>query len=64
MKKLPPDDRPKWYDDLKVTFCGVEYTAEEYRKLCEREMSFGFGFVTPHWSKDPTYFKICKKVER
>lgn len=51
-KKMEVDKRPKWSDDLTVRYRGREYTAEEYRVLCEETLAMD---MSPHWKHDPSY---------
>jgi hypothetical protein len=52
MKRPKPDNRPSWRDDLKITYRGEEYSADEWQKMCQRAIDTD---LTPIYKNDPTY---------
>ncbi len=51
-RRIKPDTRPHWNDDLKISFRGVLYTADEWQKMCARAIATD---MTPNYKNDPTY---------
>ena len=52
-KRQLADTRPRWNDeDLTVRYNGRDYSAEEYRQLCERCLPID---LSPNWRDDPSY---------
>ncbi len=60
-RRVEKDTRPKWNDDLKITFRRVEYTADEWQKMCARAIATD---MTPHYKNDPTYNLRKKNVKK
>lgn len=58
--KLKPDTRPKWNDDLTISYMGKEYTFEEWQKMCAHALVFD---LATNYKNDPTYNLKKQKVK-